>query len=1582
MNKLKCISLLALAMSMTLSANTSVDSQERLTPAERLALRHFELSQQKTDTLLYGPSARSMTAAASSPQVMQLSLSDAAVNGPKVHRKNSDGIWIAEPLAEPYGESKAPQIPKPAFEVQGSAELWAGKTFVVQPDGQVTDVLSSQPLSKVKTRTFTSSAKSLATEENRELISSINFADDNVKSCVSWSAAVYADEIQTLNCGEVRVLSDLAHFKNLRHIQLYNFNTSNSGKFGFDDITPLAELPSLDSVRFDNYLLTSSDVLELTTKALKLKSLAINGAELTDASISSFLPAKDRLWYLNIEHNQFTSVSWLHAFSLLSDLDISYNNLSDQAVQGLNQLPQTIRWLYVRGNQLSERSFTLPKQLSYLYLDANGFTDLSQFITRIDNVAALAGLSLGENQIADLTGLADFTKLQRLNLDYNKALSDLSFLEDLPALSDLYLNYAAIPAVFPELDLPDSLQRMSIHFGFSGTSKLRDIEHLLESLDELPNFNYIDLFGHSSIECEQIDQLKSLQNEKGWQVQYPLECGVVSLPVAEIEFKDTRLKACIMDSGVTYTEQLTSLSCAGVNDLTGLQYFTGLTSVQLHNYIGVPGKITDHSPLTKLPKLTYLSYNKYDLTAQDLDFLKDMPESLRYLFLRSNKLDADVAGQLEPLKARLSTLDLGDNPITDLSWLGSYSNLRALYLSNNLVTTIELPVQLTNLVLRSEFAQNAVFVADISKLIQELAELPAFLELDLHNQSAVPCAQIEQLKQLQNEKGWNVSYPSQCGIVKTPLADIAFKDSNLRSCVVETGVTFAHEVTWLSCENVADLTGLERLTNLYGIQLYASGSDIPTIADHTALTKLKSLNTLYYNGYRLDAAALEFLQDMPASLSELYLWNNDLGNDIASALQPLKGQLTNLDLSNNELSEIEWLQSYSNLERLALSNNPLSDASLLDLDKFTGLSVLGLSSLNLSQRTFSLPRRIQSLSLTGNGFTSTEQFLPKISNKEQIVSLDVSFNPISDLSALVELKNLTQIMVYSNEVATDFSFVNSLTNVQFVDFSRSALKSLKGIKFPPSLSTLFLNRDSFSSGYLTDVSDLITSLNSLTRINQISLRGQIFLPCEQIAAIAQAQADKKFYFEAPDTCGNAAKHPNTLEVVKDPALFQCTRFRGEYLEDISYMGSCFGAFTDLSAFQYMTKLSSVNLYGSFDGSAQVKGVEHLLQLKSLRSLTLSSFQLTDEQLVSLKDNESLGYLNLRNNSLTEQSFDVFESLSSLTSLILDGNKIATLGDMSKLTHLNFFHVARNPVTDFSTLQALHSLSYLSLTAESKAVLDSVKLSSNLQSLNLEGRALVSISQLKALLADPSVVTELSLDAPALVDLTGLAGYSALEWLSISNAKPVKGKNELGQLQWLQQLFLYNTSLNLQDFSAVLPNLVYLDLDGLSFSDLSLLEMATKLSTLYLFQTGATSLQSLYELPGLEYLSFRGFAVPCSVLRNFEGAQPETRTSFDAYCLAEDGQSFKLSDISGAITSIEFVNSAQSSLGSVEWSGDSFKFVPAKGVTGVQSIRLRVKVGNSTSTFNLYLNLESQRPGQTRRAIPKLVIWAAAQQAGK
>ncbi|MBY0419604.1 MAG: hypothetical protein K2W88_16250, partial [Pararheinheimera sp.] len=527
MNKLKCISLLALAMSMTLSANTSVGSQERLTPAERLALRHFELSQQKTDTLLYGSNVRSLTAAAPSTQVMQSPLSDAAVNGPKVHRKNSEGIWIAEPVAESYGDNTAPRLPKPAFEVQVSADLWAGKTFVVQPDGQVTEALSSHPLSKVKTKAFNGAVKSLATEESKVLISSINFADENVKSCVGWSAAIYTYEIQTLNCGEVRELSDLTHFKNLRYIQLYNFNTSNSGKFGFDDITPLAELPSLDSVRFDNYLLTSSDVLEMTTKALKLRSLAINGAELTDASISSFLPAKDRLWYLNIEHNQFTSVSWLHAFSLLSDLDISYNNLSDQAVQGLNQLPQTIRWLYVKGNQLSERPFTLPKQLNYLYLDANGFTDLSQFITSIDNVAVLEGLSLGENQIADLTGLANFSKLQRLNLDYNKAISDLNFLEDLPALSDLYLNYAAIPAVFPALDLPASLQRMSIHFGFSGASKLRDIEHLLESLDELPNFNYIDLFGHSGIECEQIDQLKSLQNEKGWQVQYPLECGVV-----------------------------------------------------------------------------------------------------------------------------------------------------------------------------------------------------------------------------------------------------------------------------------------------------------------------------------------------------------------------------------------------------------------------------------------------------------------------------------------------------------------------------------------------------------------------------------------------------------------------------------------------------------------------------------------------------------------------------------------------------------------------------------------------------------------------------------------------------------------------------------------------------------------------------------------------------------------------------------------------------------------------------------------------------------------------------------------------
>jgi len=1591
MIKLRCFSLLALCVSSTLGATTSIDVQKQLTPKERFEQQYLPSPQHNTKLQSKSVQQLHSNAFAQAELKRQMAAKAPEANvsdsgQPLVYVPDNQGNLVPKLLTDATTYVNAGKIlqaaPSVPSVIVSPDKVWRGKAFIVQADGQVTDFAAvsakaTTSLSKPKTGVaLFGQLNSVQAQQDDVLISSIDFADNQIKDCVSWNGAEYASQVQTLNCGEVRVLSDLTHFKNLRYIQLYNFSVSSIGKFGFDDITPLAELPALDSVRFDNYLLSDSDVLELTSKASLLGYLAINGAELTDSAVSALMLAKDRLHSLNLENNHFSSFNWLNSFSLLTDLDISFNNLSDQAIQELNQLPETIIWLKMRGNKLSERPFTVPEQVRHLYLDNNGFTELAQISAAIDDVALLQGLSLSANPIADLSGLADFKALSRLSVQNNNVLQDLNFLEDLPVLNDLYLNNSLVPKTFPAIKWSTNLSRITFFHGFESVGQLRDISQLIESLKLLPAFSYIDLFGHNGINCEQIEQLKQLQSEKGWNVQYPQQCGVVNTLIADIEFKDAQLKACIDATNARFTNDVTWLSCGGVSDLSGLEHFVNLTGIQLHNYNVVPGKIVDHTPLTKLPRLMNLNYNRYQLTAQDLVFLKDMSETVRHLYLVDNNLDADVAAQLEPMKSRLVSLDLGQNPITDLSWLGSYSSLQQLYLSNTLFNSIELPPSLRNLGLSSNTKQ----LKDISQLIEELAKLTEFSELDLSNQISIPCEQIEQLKQLQSEKGWNVQYPQQCGIEKIAIADIEFNDANLKACVENTGAQFNTDLTWLSCGAVTDLTGLDRLSNLVGIQLYGNSNQTLAIADHTPLTKLKNLSILYYNSHNLSASTLDFLKEMPQSLTHLYLWSNNLTDDVAAKIQPLKSQLRALGLSNNSITDIQWLHDFTVLESLNIGNNPLNDSSVANLNKLSNVRTLQLARLNLAQRAFTLPSGVQTLDMWSNGFTETSQIMDKIADKAAVLSLNIGDNPIADLSGLSELQNLNDLSATSNLVIADFSFVNTLSKLERLDLSYTNIRSFQGLQLPLTLRYLIANRSSMSAFWLEDISAFTANLASYTSLTQLELAGQIHLPCEQIAAIQSAQSARYFYFNGPNECGVVPKHANTLENVKDPALFQCIQGYGDYLEDIDYFPGCFGDFTDLTALKFLTKLNSLYLYNASAEPSLVKGLEDIFTLPNLQYLSLSGFNLRDTDISALRGNNSLTQLDLQQNKLTQASWSVFASMGALQTLALSNNAISSLEGLQTVAGLTYLDIMNNPVTDLRPVQLLQDLTSLSITVNSASILNGLRLSNKIYSLNIEGSGLLSVSPVIAMLEDPSSLLGLSLTAPALKDLTGLSALNGLTWLYLYDAKPASGLAEVGDLSNLTQLGLFRTTIGLSHIAKRIPYLMFLNLRGENFTDISLLSNATELKQLYLYSTHVSSFKPVHALPKLISLSAYGYPLLCKEISDFEVAQPNTRANFDFYCLSEDGESISIRYNTGDITSVDFVREEDKALGTFEWTGAWFKFVPAKGVTGKQTIGVKVTIGNSNYTFSLTLFVAAEGEAKMKRGIPIWVILGAGTQA--
>jgi internalin A len=215
-------------------------------------------------------------------------------------------------------------------------------------------------------------------------------------------------------------------------------------------------------------------------------------------------------------------------------------------------------------------------------------------------------------------------------------------------------------------------------------------------------------------------------------------------------------------------------------------------------------------------------------------------------------------------------------------------------------------------------------------------------------------------------------------------------------------------------------------------------------------------------------------------IEKLYLGSNKLTD--VSALNSLVS-LTYLNLSNNQLSNISALSSLESLTNLNLKDNQLSDISILQsfkkikklylgYNKLTDVSVLNslvsLTSLNLSDNQLSDISALSSLvSLTSLNLSDNQ--LSDISALSSLVSLtylNLNNNQLSDISALSSLELLTNLNLMSNQL-TDIFALDSLINLMFIDLDHNQLTDISSLSSLKELAHLFV-----SDNQLLDISFL------------------------------------------------------------------------------------------------------------------------------------------------------------------------------------------------------------------------------------------------------------------------------------------------------------------------------------------------------------------------------------------------------------------------------------------------------------------------------------------------------------------------------
>ena len=390
--------------------------------------------------------------------------------------------------------------------------------------------------------------------------------------------------------------------------------------------------------------------------------------------------------------------------------------------------------------------------------------------------------------------------------------------------------------------------------------------------------------------------------------------------------------------------------------------------------------------------------------------------------------------------ASLTSLEASDSDIRDLTGLEFATGLTSLNLSNNIISDLTPLSGLTSL---TTLILSYNTITDISPL----SGLTSLTTLILSYNSISDLTPLSGL---------------------TNLAVLILSGNLFSDISPLSGLTNLTSLN-LSYNSISDLTPLSGLTNLAVLILY----DDTMIRDRSVLLRLSNLSEADIPDANLRAAikiAMGKASDAPitdfemAFLSELEAPNSNI-RDLTGL--ELATSLTSLDLgtefvsrvgyvNSNQISDFSPLSGLTNLTRLALGGNSISDLSALS-DAISGLTRL--------ERLYLDTNSISDVSAL-SGFTRLERLI-------------LYNNSISDLSPLSGLTNLEQLYLENNSIS-DVSSLSGLTNLAWLGLSANNISDVSSLSGLPNLIRLFLRSNSMS-----DVSSLsgLTSLRSLNLDN-------------------------------------------------------------------------------------------------------------------------------------------------------------------------------------------------------------------------------------------------------------------------------------------------------------------------------------------------------------------------------------------------------------------------------------------------------------------------------------------------------------------
>lgn len=374
-----------------------------------------------------------------------------------------------------------------------------------------------------------------------------------------------------------------------------------------------------------------------------------------------------------------------------------------------------------------------------------------------------------------------------------------------------------------------------------------------------------------------------------------------------------------------------NLSSNSVSDLSPLSSLPCLRTLYLDS-----NPITDFSPLYALTSLTTLSIKNIDITENQL---KALSEALPSCAIHSDNaiediLDISLGGVT--FKSDVEELSLGGMGITDISALSGCKHLKRLDLMGNKVS-------------------------DLSPLM----DIPGLEWLNIKDN------RVSDLRPLMGIRS---------------LTYINAEGNEISSTVPLSSLSSLMEL-YLAANPITDFSGLKKLSAIETLGLEDTGVVTETLEMFKSLTSLRLL--LLEGNMELDG---DVMDEVKTALPLCRIYHSELIYSIELGGQRFRQDIKELNAANLGIEDISCLSSCTQLEKLYLQNNNVTNIYILEWVK-----------------------SIKELNLSNNGL----QDISAIANLDQLEVLDLSNNQIDRVNPLLLLENLRELHIGGNALTQD-----------------------------------------------------------------------------------------------------------------------------------------------------------------------------------------------------------------------------------------------------------------------------------------------------------------------------------------------------------------------------------------------------------------------------------------------------------------------------------------------------------------------------------------------------------------------------------